>query len=43
MHEIISKNAFPYTPSVMSWISVQLDKPASEIVAADLQTLKPKA
>ncbi len=40
MHEIIAKNTFPYVPSVMSWISVQLDKPTSLIVAADVQTLK---
>ena len=43
MHEIIAKNTFPYTPSIMSWISVQLDKPSSEIVAADLAALKTKA
>ena len=43
MHEIIAKNTFPYTPSIMSWISVQLDKPSSEIVVADLEALKPKA
>ena len=43
MHEIIAKNTFPYIPSVMSWVSVQLDKPTSLIVAADLQALKPKA
>ena len=40
MHEIIAKNTFPYVPSVMSWISVQLDKPTSLIVATDLQALK---
>ena len=43
MHEIIAKNPFPYVPSVMSWISVQLGKPTSHIVAADMQTLAPKA
>ena len=43
MHEIIAKNKFPYTPSIMSWLSIQLDKPSSEIVAADLQALTPKA
>ena len=43
MHEIIAKNAFPYVPSVMSWISVQLGKPTADIVAADIQTIKPKA
>ena len=43
MHEIIAKNKFPYIPSVMSWISVQLGKPTADIVAADLQALAPKA
>ena len=43
MHEIIAKNPFPYVPSVMSWISVQLGKPTSHIVASDLHALAPKA
>ena len=43
MHEIIAKNKFPYIPSVMSWVSVQLGKPTADIVAADLQALAPKA
>ena len=43
MHEIIAKNTFPYTPPIMSWLSIQLGKPASAIVAADLQALTPKA
>jgi hypothetical protein len=43
MHEIIAKNKFPFVPSVMSWVSVQLGKPTSEIVAVDLQALAPKA
>ena len=43
MHEIIAKNKFPFVPSVMSWVSVQLGKPTAEIVAGDLQALAPKA
>lgn len=43
MHEIIAKNKFPYVPSVMSWVSVQLGKPTADIVAADLSALKPTA
>ena len=39
MKEIISKGKFPYTPAVMSWISVQLDKPASKIQPADVEGL----
>jgi hypothetical protein len=43
MHEIIAKNKFPYVPSVMSWISVQIGKPTADIVADDLKTIKAKA
>jgi len=40
MLEIIKKKgALPYTPSVMSWLSVQLDKPSRQIVQADVEKL----
>ncbi len=39
MKEIIGKSKFPYTPAVMSWLSVQLDKPASKIQPADVEGL----
>lgn len=39
MREIIQKNKFPYTPSIMSWISAKLEKPTSAIVEADIQEL----
>jgi hypothetical protein len=39
MVEIIQKNKFPYTPSVMSWVSARLDKPTSKITAEDVQKL----
>ncbi len=37
MRELIGKGKFPYTPSIMSWLSVQLDKPSTKIVEADVQ------
>ena len=39
MHELIGKGKFPYTPSVMSWVSARLDKPTSNITAEDVQQL----
>jgi hypothetical protein len=40
MIEIIKKKgALPYTPSVMSWLSAQLDKPSTQIVQADVDRL----
>jgi hypothetical protein len=44
MTELLKKGKLPYTPSIMSWLSVQLDKPASRIVQADVDgLLKAKA
>lgn len=37
MREILQKGKLPYTPSVMSWLSVKLDKPSTKIVEADVQ------
>jgi hypothetical protein len=39
MVEIIKKGKLPYTPSVMSWLSAQLDKPSSRIAQADVDRL----
>ena len=39
MLELIKKSKLPYTPSVMSWISSQLDKPATRITQADVDSL----
>jgi hypothetical protein len=36
---IIKKSKFPYTPSVLSWLSVQLDKPGAKITEADVKQL----
>lgn len=37
MTELLKNSKPPYTPSMLSWLSVQLDKPASKIAAADVQ------
>ena len=39
MIEILKKGKHPYTPSIRSWLSVQLDKPSSEIAPEDVQKL----
>jgi hypothetical protein len=39
MLEIIRKGQFPYTPPVLSWISVQLDKPGRLITPDEVKTL----
>jgi hypothetical protein len=39
---LIKKGKFPYTPSVLSWISVQLEKPGSRITEADVKGLLKK-
>lgn len=38
MKELVGKGTFPYTPAVMSWLSVQLGKPATEITADDAKS-----
>ena len=39
MVEIIKKGKLPYTPSVMSWLSAQLDKPSRRIAQDDVDRL----
>lgn len=39
MLEILKKGKLPYIPSVMSWLSVQLDKPSMRITQADVDSL----
>jgi hypothetical protein len=39
MTELVKKGKFPFTPAVMSWLSVQLDKPSSRIDQADVDRL----
>ena len=35
----ITGHGLPYTPWVMSWLSVKLDKPSTAITQADVDTL----
>jgi hypothetical protein len=39
MLEMIKKGKLPYTPPVMSWLSAELNKPARQIVQADVDQL----
>jgi hypothetical protein len=39
MVELIKGGKFPYTPAVMSWLSVQLDKPSRQITPQDVDQL----
>ena len=39
MIETVKKGKLPYTPPVMSWLSVQLDKPSRQITQADVDKL----
>ena len=42
MKEIIKAAKLPYIPSVMSWLSAELDKPSTRIVQADVDALLKK-
>ena len=39
MKAILKKGKLPYTPPVMSWLSVQLEKPSTRITQADVDGL----
>jgi hypothetical protein len=39
MLETVKKGKLPFTPPVLSWLSVKLDKPGRLITDADLQKL----
>ncbi len=36
---LVRQGKLPYTPPVMSWLSVQLDKPSRQITQADVDKL----
>ena len=40
MLELAKKSPFPYIPSVLSWLSVKLDKPGTKITEADVKAMK---
>jgi hypothetical protein len=37
MLEVVRKGKLPFTPPVMSWLSVRLDKPSRLITAEDIK------
>ncbi len=39
MKDLIKKGKLPYTPPIMSWLSVQLHKPARQITQAEVDKL----
>lgn len=39
MLELIQASKMPYTPAVLSWLSVELDKPSRQITQADVDGL----
>jgi hypothetical protein len=39
MVEAVKKGKLPYIPAIMSWLSVQLDKPARQITQQDVDHL----
>lgn len=39
MVALVKKGKLPYIPSVMSWLSVKLDKPSTQITPEDVQKL----
>ena len=39
MLETVKKGKLPFTPPVMSWLSVQLDKPSRQITQGDVEKL----
>jgi len=39
MAELVKKGKLPFTPSIMSWLSMQLDKPSRLITQAEVDKL----
>ena len=42
MAELLGKGTFPYTPSIMSWVSGKLGKPSTQITEAEAKELAKK-
>lgn len=42
MLELVKKGKLPYLPSVMSWLSAQLDKPSRLITQQEVDSLAPQ-
>lgn len=43
MKEVILKGSWPFTPAIMSWVSVKLDKPTRQITETEVWRLVGKA
>ncbi|VTS07183.1 hypothetical protein [Tuwongella immobilis] len=43
LKSLLSQGSLPYTPTVMSWLSAELDKPSTQITAEDVQAFLAKA
>jgi hypothetical protein len=39
MKELLKKGKFPYTPAIMSWVSVKLGKPARLVTETEVLAL----
>lgn len=39
MKELLAKGTFPYTPSIMSWVSEKLGKPSKQVTEAEAKAL----
>ena len=39
MREIILKGSWPFTPAIMSWVSTELGKPASQVTETEVWRL----
>ena len=39
MKELVKKGKLPYTPPIMSWLSMQLNKPAKQITQDEVKKL----
>lgn len=40
MAMLLEKGTFPYTPSIMSWVSEKLGKPSTQITADEAKAIK---
>ncbi len=43
MTELVKKSKLPYTPTILSWLSVKLDKPSTKITQDEVDALVGKA
>ena len=39
MAELVKKGKFPFTPSIINWISVKVGKPSTQLTEADVKAV----